>query len=135
MAKQKNNKINNAYHQLSKYLVKTFDIIVMETLNIKGWFQNKKWAPKLQKISLYKLIHMIKYKSEWYGKEFIQIDRFHHSSKKCCLCGYIKHDLTLDIREWTCPICEKPHHRDINAAINILKEAQKIQTQKMIKIT
>ena len=130
---KKINKINNAYHQISKYLVETYDLIAMETLNIQGWFKNKKWAPKLQKISLYKLIRMIKYKSDWYGKEFIQIDRFHPSSKKCCICGYTKHDLTLDIREWTCPICEKPHQRDINAALNILKEAQKIQTQKMIK--
>ena len=105
----------------------------METLNIQGWFKNKRWAPKLQKISPYKLINMIKYKAKWYSKEFIQIDRFHPSSKKCCICGYPKHDLTLDIREWTRPICEKTHHRDINAAINILKEAQKIQTQKMIK--
>ena len=127
---KKNNKINNAYHQISKYLVETYDLIAMETLNIKGWFKNKKWAPKLQKINLYKLIQMIKYKSEWYGKEFIQIDRFYPSSKRCCICGYTKHDLTLDIRKWTCPICKKPHHRDINAATNILKEAQKIQTQK-----
>lgn len=130
---KKINKINNAYHQISKYLVETYGLIAMETLNIQGWFKNKKWAPKLQKISLYKVILMIKYKSEWYGKEFIQIDRFYLSSKRCCLCGYTKHDLTLDIREWTCLICEKPHHRDINAAINILKQAQKIQTQKMIK--
>ena len=36
----------------------------METLNIKGMFQNKKWSNKLQKIGLYKLIHMIKYKAE-----------------------------------------------------------------------
>ena len=26
----------------------------MEDLNIKGMFKNKRWAPKLQKISLYK---------------------------------------------------------------------------------
>ena len=56
--------------------MKTFDIISMETLNIEGWFQNKKWSPKLQKIGLYKLISMIKYKAEWYGRTFIQIDPF-----------------------------------------------------------
>ena len=66
---RKNNKIQNAYHHLSKYLVKKYDIITMETLNIKGMFQNKKWSPKLQKIALYKLIQMIKYKAEWYGKK------------------------------------------------------------------
>ena len=80
---RKNNKINNAYHHLSKYLVKKFDIIAMENLNIRGMFQNKRWSSKLQRISLYKLLTMIKYKSEWYGKTFIQIDRFYPSSKKC----------------------------------------------------
>ena len=36
----------------------------------------KKWAPKLQKIGLYKLQTMIKYKSQWYGKKFTQADPF-----------------------------------------------------------
>ena len=31
-----------------------YDIIAMEDLTIKGMFKNKRWAPKLQKISLYK---------------------------------------------------------------------------------
>ena len=65
---------------------------------------------------------MIKYKSKWYGKKFIQIDRFYPSSKKCNNCGYKKDDLTLDIREWTCPECGQHHHRDINAAKNILSD-------------
>ena len=39
---RKNNKIQNAYHHLSKYLVEEYDIIAMEDLNIKGMFQNKK---------------------------------------------------------------------------------------------
>ena len=46
---RKNNKIQNAYHQFSKYLVKNYDIIAMENLNIRGMFQNKKWSHKLQK--------------------------------------------------------------------------------------
>lgn len=125
---RKNNKIQNAYHQFSKYLVKNYDIISMENLNIRGMFQNPKWSPKLQKIALYKLLNMIKYKSEWYGKTFIQIDRFYPSSQKCNNCGYQKNDLTLKIREWTCPQCGIHHHRDINAAKNILNEG--IRTQK-----
>ena len=122
---RKNNKISNDYHHFSKYLVKNFDVIAMENLNIRGMFKNRKWAPKLQKIGLYKLLRMIKYKSELYGKKFIQIDRFFPSSKICSVCGYIKQDLTLDIREWTCPNCETHHNRDVNAAKNILNEALK----------
>ena len=123
---RKNNKIRNAYHQFSKFLVEKYDIIAMETLNIKGMFQNPKWSPKLQKIALYKLIQMIKYKAEWYGKKFIQIDRFYPSSQKCSNCEYQYTDLTLEIRKWTCPKFKTTHHRDINAAKNILNEGKRI---------
>ena len=123
---RKNNKIQNAYHQLSKYIVKKYDIIAMETLNIKGMLQNKKWSTKLQKIALYKLIQMIKYKAEWYGKKFIQIDPFYPSSQKCSKCQYQYTDLTLEMRNWICPKCKTTHHRDINAAKNILNEGKRI---------
>ena len=129
---KKNNKIQNAYHQLSKYLVKKYDIIAMEDLNIKGMFQNKRWAPKLQRISLYKLVNMLKYKSDWYGKTFIQIDRFYPSTKTCNICGYQNNNITLDIRQWTCPSCGTHHHRDTNAAINILNEAIEIKHKQTI---
>ena len=78
---KKNNKIQNTYHQISKKIVTKYDIIAMENLNIKGMFKNKKWAPKLQKISLHKLVKMLKYKAEWYGKTFIQVLRFYPSTK------------------------------------------------------
>jgi putative transposase len=126
---RKNNKIQNAYHHFSKKLVKKYDIIAMENLNIQGMFQNKRWAPKLQKIGLYKLLTMIKYKAEWYGKKFIQIDRFYPSTKTCSNCGHKNNNLTLETREWTCPECGQHHQRDINAAINILNEAIKINNK------
>lgn len=130
---KKNNKLKNAYHHLSKYIVKTFDLISMETLNIKGWFQNKKWSPKLQRIALYKLIQMIQYKAEWYGKDFIQIDRFFPSTLKCHNCQHQQESMPLNIRKWTCPKCGKHHHRDINAAINIKNEGIKIKYEHPIK--
>ena len=83
---RKNNKIKNTYHHISKKIVENYDIISMEDLNIKGMFKNKKWSHKLQQISLYTLLQMIKYKAEWYGKKFIQIDRYYPSSKKCRHC-------------------------------------------------
>ena len=133
---RKNNKIQNAYHQLSKYLITQYDIIAMENLNVKGMFKNKKWAPKLQKISLYKLLNMIKYKAEWYGKTFIQVNRFYPSTKTCNTCGYKNKNITLKTRQWTCPICKTKHHRDINAAKNILNESIKQNNliKKRIKI-
>ena len=66
---KKNNKIQNAYHQISKKIVTQYDIIAMETLNIKGMFQNKRWAHKLQKISLYQLIKNAKIQSRMVRKK------------------------------------------------------------------
>jgi ATP-dependent RNA helicase SUPV3L1/SUV3 len=40
----------------------------------------------------------------------------------CSSCGWIKQDITLSIREWTCESCGENHDRDINAAKNILKQ-------------
>ena len=122
---RKNNKLKNAYPHFSKYIVKNYDIISMENLNIKAMFKNKKWAHKLQNISLYKLLQMIKYKSACYGKKFIQIDRYYPSSKKCRHCTHIYEELKLHMRQWKCPN-GKINHRDINASINILNEGIRI---------
>lgn len=51
----------------------------------------------------------------------VRIGRFEPSSKTCSNCGWIKSDLTLDIREWECKSCHAKHDRDINAAKNILQ--------------
>jgi transposase len=58
-------------------------------------------------------------KAEWYGRTFIQADRFFPSSKLCHCCRYKKEDLTLYERTWTCPVCGRAHDRDVNASINL----------------
>ena len=59
-------------------------------------------------------------------KFVIEVDRWFASSKTCHECGYIYKNLTLGEREWTCSQCGTHHDRDINAAMNILIEGNKI---------
>src|SRR5574343_1931905 len=114
------------YHNLSKQLVKDYDIIVIDDLNISSMIKNRKLSKAISDVSWSKLISMIEYKSKWYGKTLIKIDRFYSSSKTCNCCGYKLENLTLDVREWTCPCCFSEHDRDINAAKNILNEGLRL---------
>lgn len=62
-------------------------------------------------------------KATRFNSVVIKADRWFTSSKTCSECGYVKHDLKLSDRKWTCPECGTNHVRDINAAINLKKNA------------
>lgn len=113
------NKRSDYLHKLSTDLVRRFDTICLEDLNITGMTQNHSLAMSINSVAWNEFVRQLKYKSEWYGKNVVLIGRFEPSSKTCSVCGYINKTLTLSDREWTCPRCGAHHDRDINAAINI----------------
>lgn len=113
------NQRNDTLHKLSAYLVQNYDTICLEDLNVKGMMRNHHLAMAIQGAAWSEFVRQLEYKSEWYGKNVLFIGRFEPSSKLCHKCGYINNDLTLNDREWVCPICGEKHDRDINAAINI----------------
>lgn len=113
------NQRNDFLHKLSTHLIRNYDTICLEDLNVKGMEQNHNLARAIQGASWSEFVRQLEYKSEWYGKNILFIGRFEPSSKLCHKCGYINRDLKLFDREWICPICGEHHDRDINAAINI----------------
>jgi putative transposase len=119
-----NSRLDNL-HKVSTELIKKYDIIFIEDLNIKGMVKNHKLAKHIADASWSKFIALLSYKAEWNDKEIVKIDRFFPSSKTCSCCGYINQDLNLTIREWTCKGCRATLDRDLNASINILKEGYK----------
>ena len=109
-------------HKTTTSLVKQFDIIYLEDLNVKGMMKNHKLAKAIGDVSWGKFIDVLEYKAIWNDKQVIHIDRFFPSSKTCSKCGWINNNLTLKDRNWICPECGSVHDRDFNAAINILNE-------------
>lgn len=87
--------------------------------------KNHKLAKSIADASWGEIIRQLTYKSEWYGRTFIQIDQWFPSSKTCSECQFIVDKLPLSIRNWTCLQCNTKHDRDINAAKNILNKGLK----------
>jgi putative transposase len=107
------------HHKLSTRIINENQVIVLEDLNVSGMVRNRKLARAISQQGWYQFVTFLKYKSEFYGREIIQVDRFYPSSKTCSSCGIIQQSLPLHIREWTCDACGTTHDRDINAAINL----------------
>ena len=113
----------NFLHRLSMQLVKEYDLIAVEDLNIAGMLKNHCLAKSISDASWSEFIRQLEYKCAWYGKDLRKIGRFEPTSKKCYKCGHIYKNMTLDVREWDCPICGTHHLRDHTASINILELA------------
>jgi putative transposase len=120
---------NDYLHKVTTDLVRKFDFIATEDLNVRGMVKNHCLARSLGDASFGSFVRMLEYKCEWYGKELVKIDRFFPSSKRCFDCGHIVEYLPLSIREWTCPECGVVHDRDENAAHNILAAGHAVSAQ------
>ena len=113
-------------HNVVNSLLKTYDYIFMENLNVQGMLRNHHLAKAIHEIGFYTFKSILKNKAMLNDKFVIEVDRWFASSKICHCCGYVYKNLTLGEREWICPVCGELHNRDVNAAINILIEGNKI---------
>ena len=109
-------------HKCSISLVRKYDVICIEDLNVKGMMKNHCLAKSISDASWGTFIALLTYKAEWNDKTVVKIGRFESSSQTCSVCGHInKQTKDLSVRDWECPSCHARHDRDINAAINILR--------------
>lgn len=122
------NKKESYIHYVVNELLTYFDTIFMEDLNVQGMLRNRHLAKAIQEVGFYKFKETLVNKVLVNDKQVVFIDRFYPSSKTCSVCGYKKRDLKLSDREWVCPKCGTKHDRDINAAVNILLEGQRMLT-------
>jgi putative transposase len=117
-------KLENAqkdfFYKLALSLVRSYDLIVVESLNLKALF--KLWGRKMKALAYGKFLSILEYTCQKYGKTFQKIGRWTPTTSVCFDCGHkLEKKLTLKQREWTCPVCGCVHDRDVNAARNILK--------------
>jgi putative transposase len=113
-------------NQTPTELIRRFDVIALEDLNVRGMVQNHALAGAISDSGLGEFRRMVEYKCRWYGRELRLADRFYPSSKRCFDCGQVLEELPLGRREWDCPKCCRHHDRDVNAAKNILAAGQAV---------
>ena len=113
------NRRKDYLHKLTKSLVEQYDVIKIEDLKTKNLLKNHKLARAIENQSWRELRRQLEYKCDWYGKQLVIVNP-RKTSQICSNCGYDDGKHTLDIRQWTCPMCGTHHDRDVNAAKNIL---------------
>jgi putative transposase len=117
-------KVRNArqdfLHRASTRLVRAYDVIAIEDLNVSGMVSNRRLARVISDCGWGEFRRQLEYKCERYGRQLVVIDRWYPSSKTCSACGHLLASLNLSTRHWTCPECRARHDRDTNAAKNIL---------------
>lgn len=113
-------------HSVVNELLTYYDTVFMEDLNVQGMLKNHKLAKAIAEVGFYRFKQVLADKANNNYKQVIEVSRYYPSSKTCSQCGYKNKELTLNDREWTCPVCGTHHDRDLNAAMNILMEGERI---------
>ena len=115
------NKRRDAHFKLALALVRSYDFLYFEDLNLKGMV--RLWGRKVSDYGFSDFLKILECKTIEHWKTLGKVDRFFPSSKLCSDCGIIKSkdELKLKDRVYSCD-CGLEIDRDLNAAKNILRE-------------
>lgn len=122
------NQRQDVLHKMTIYVAQTYSLIGLEDLNTKGMLANHCLAQAVSDASFFEVKRQLLYKAEQYGGSVQLIDPWYPSSRTCHQCQWMKADLTLADRFWTCEQCGTLHDRDLNASLNIRDEAIRLVT-------
>jgi putative transposase len=110
-------------HKATKALVDRYEGFAVETLNIKGLMKTR-MGKSFADAGLGEFLRVLRYKSEWAGRQWLTLPAFTRSTGVCPDCGVVGPKLSLSVREWTCAECGAVHDRDVAAAQIILARCQ-----------
>ena len=116
--KEKNQR-QDRLHKLTTKLVRDFDVIVLEDLQMANLMKNHQLARSIAAQSWREIRSQLAYKCVKYGKELIMVNPY-KTPQICSSCDFDDGKHALDIRDWDCPNCHAHHESDVNAAKNIL---------------
>ena len=112
-------KVLDYQHKLTTWLVKTYDAVFVEDLNVQSMLQGDGNARNRQDVAWRQFITLLEYKGDLYGTHVVQVDAW-GTTKECASCG-VETAKPIWVREHSCPSCGFECDRDANASLNVLQ--------------
>jgi len=106
-------------HKITTWLVREYDAVFVEDLNVKGMLEQSHNARNKQDAAWRQFITLLEYKAELYGTHVVQVEA-KGTTKECASCG-VETSKPIWVREHSCPSCGFECDRDANAAMNVLQ--------------
>ncbi|MGZ0748561.1 RNA-guided endonuclease InsQ/TnpB family protein [Haloparvum sp. AD34] len=115
-------KVLDFQHKLTTWLVKEYDLVAVEDLNVKPMLETQQSAKSKQDAAWSRFLRLLEYKGDLYGTHVIRVNPA-GTSKECSQCG-VETPKPVWVREHSCPACGHEEDRDLNAAKNILSRGK-----------
>jgi putative transposase len=112
-------KVLDYQHKLTTWLVKTYDAVFVEDLDLAGMLRGDGNARNKQDAAWRQFITLLEYKADLYGCHVVQVEP-EGTTKECARCG-VETVKPIWMREHSCPSCGFETDRDANAAMNVLQ--------------
>ena len=112
--------------QMAIRLARAYDVIAIEDLDLAGMKKALKFGKSVSDNGWGAFTQYLEESCRKTGSTVIRVDKWFPSSRKCHMCGYVNHELTLSDRTYVCPVCGNIMDRDAHAAVNIRDEALRI---------
>jgi len=112
---------NDLLHKVTTGLVRDYETIVIEDLNVKGMVKNHHLARSISRQGWAEFRCQLEYKTKMHCRNLLVADRFYPSTKTCSACGFVNRKVVLGVESWICPWCGAAHDRDFNASTNLSK--------------
>jgi putative transposase len=112
-------KVLDYQHKLTTWLVREYDAVFVEDLDVKGMLEQSHNARNKQAAAWRQFITLLEYKGELYGTHMVQVEAA-GTTKECAKCS-VETAKPIWVREHSCPSCGFECDRDVNAAMNVLQ--------------
>lgn len=115
------------HYQVANNLVKRFDSIFVESLNMQGMVKNPYLAKSITSAAWFSFFRILTFKAEDAGREVKRVNA-KYTSQICSGCGLMVRK-KLSRRKHICPECGLDIHRDHNAALNIRSRGLAVESE------